>query len=72
MVTTYMNPRYLRQSNIANLSTLEQFQLYNEIQRVKHNLRVEATVELVKTERQRAKRSSNPNPNLGVKLDVYA
>ena len=70
MIMTYMNPRYVRQSRIANLSTLEQFQLFNEIQRAKRYIRIEATMDLAKHERKKAK--SLTNPNLGAKLDVYA
>ena len=55
MIMTYMNPRYVRQSRIANLSTLEQFQLYNEIQRAKRDIRIEATMDLAKHERKKAK-----------------
>lgn len=69
MVTTYMNPRYLRQSNIANFSTLEQYQLFTEIQRAKREIRIEATVDLARHERRKHKQSTNPN--LGAKLDVY-
>ena len=50
-----MNPRYVRQSRIANLSTLEQFQLYNEIQRAKRDIRIEATMDLAKHERKKPK-----------------
>ena len=68
MIMTYMNPRYVRQSRIANLSTLEQFQLYNEIQHAKREIRIEATLDLAKHERKKAK---STNPNLGAKLDIY-
>ena len=70
MVTTFMNPRYLHQSNIVNLSTLEQYQLFNEVQRAKREIRIEATVDLARHERR--KHSQLTNPNLGAKLDVYA
>ena len=69
MINTYMNTRYLRQSRIANLSTLEQYQLFNEVQRAKREIRIEATVDLARHERR--KHSQLANPNLGAKLDVY-
>ena len=48
MITTFMNPRFLRQSRIANFSTLEQFQLYNEIQHAKREIRIEANLDLAR------------------------
>ena len=63
-----MHPSFLRQSKIANFSTLEQYQLYNEVQRAKREIRIESTVELVKHER---KKVHSTKPGFGAKLDVY-
>ena len=68
MISTFMHPSFLRQSKIANLSTLEQYQLFNEVQRSKREIRIEATVELAKSERRKVNSSK---PGFGTKLDVY-
>tara|TARA_B100000519_G_C13991787_1_gene319609 strand:+ start:34 stop:228 length:195 start_codon:yes stop_codon:yes gene_type:complete len=64
-----MHPSFLRQSKIANFSTLEQYQLYNEVQRAKREVRIESTVELAKHER---KKVNSTKPGFGTKLDIYA
>tara|TARA_Y100000401_G_C8325733_1_gene228110 strand:+ start:2398 stop:2592 length:195 start_codon:yes stop_codon:yes gene_type:complete len=64
-----MHPSFLRQSKIANFSTLEQYQLYNEVQRAKREVRIESTVELAKHER---KKVNSTKPGFGSKLDIYA
>ena len=64
-----MHPSFLRQSKIANFSTLEQYQLYNEVQRSKREVRIESTVELAKHER---KKVNSTKPGFGSKLDIYA
>ena len=61
MINTYMNTRYLRQSTIANLSTLEQYQLFNEVQRAKREIRNEATVDLARHARRKHSQLANPN-----------
>ncbi len=69
MISTFMHPSFLRQSKIANFSTLEQYQLYNEVQRAKREVRIESTVELAKHER---KKVNSTKPGFGTKLDIYA
>ena len=69
MISTFMHPSFLRQSKIANFSTLEQYQMYNEIQRAKREVRVESTVELAKHER---KKVNSTKEGFGAKLDIYA
>tara|TARA_Y100000817_G_C16566776_1_gene415682 strand:+ start:33 stop:227 length:195 start_codon:yes stop_codon:yes gene_type:complete len=64
-----MHPSFLRQSKIANFSTLEQYQLYNEVQRAKREVRIESSVELAKHER---KKVNSTKPGFGTKLDIYA
>ena len=63
-----MHPSFLRQSKIANFSTLEQYQLFNEVQRAKREIRIESTVELAKLERKKVK---STKAGFGAKLDVY-
>ena len=43
--------------------------MYNEIQRAKREIRIEATVELASHER---KKVSSSKPGFGTKLDIYA
>jgi hypothetical protein len=69
MISTFMHPSFLRQSKIANFSTLEQYQLYNEVQRAKREVRIEATVELARHER---KKVNSTKAGFGTKLDIYA
>ena len=69
MINSFMHPSFLRQSKIANFSTLEQYQMYNEIQRAKREIRIEATIELASHER---KKVSSSKPGFGTKLDIYA
>lgn len=68
MISTFMHPSFLRQSKIANFSTLEQYQLFNEVQRAKREIRIESTVELAKHERKKVK---STKAGFGAKLDVY-
>ena len=63
-----MHPSFLRQRKIANFSTLEQYQLFNEVQRAKREIRIESTVELAKHERKKVK---STKAGFGAKLDVY-
>ena len=66
MINTIINP------NNINMSLLEQYQLFQEVQRAKREIRVEATIELAKHERHKA----NPPPlaprKWGSNLDVIA
>ena len=66
MINTTINP------NNTNLSLLEHYRLFQEIQRAKREIRVEATVELARHERIKA----NPHPlaprKWGSNLDVIA
>ena len=68
-VNSFMHRSFLRQSKVSSLSTLEQYQLFNEVQRAKREIRVEATVELAKSERTKVNSSK---PGFGTKLDLYA
>ena len=63
-----MHPSFFRQSKIANFSTLDQYQLFNEVQRAKTEIRIESTVELAKHERKKVK---STKAGFGAKLDVY-
>ena len=68
MINTFMHPSFLRQSKIANFSTLEQYQLFNEVQRAKREIRLESTIELASHERKKVK---STKAGFGTKLDIY-
>ena len=63
MITTLaMNPKFFTQSKDAHLTTLEQYQLFQEVHTEKQKIRQEATLELSKVERKRgAENIANPN-----------
>ena len=63
-----MHPSFLRQSKIANFSTLEQYQLYNEVQRAKREIRIESTIELANHEKKKTKPTKI---GFGAKIDIY-